>query len=609
MPLKRKYVILITILGLIGFHFIPFNNFYLELTLYIILYAFIGYKTIFKALSNIFHGQIFDEYFLMSLATIGAFVIEDYAEAVFVMLFFTIGEMFEEFAVNRSRNNIKDLMDLAPDYANIMVDNELYKVNPENVDINDIIVVSAGEKIPLDGYVVSGEASLDMKSLTGESLPKFVSRNDYVLSGSININGLIQVKVSRKYSESTASKILELIEDASANKSNQERFISKFSKYYTPIVVLCALVIAFVLPIFLGNYQDYLYRALIFLVVSCPCALVISVPLSFFGGIGAASKNGILVKGSNYLEELSKVDTIIFDKTGTLTKGRFQIEKIVSKHLDEKLFLECVAYAEAYSNHPIALEIKENYGKEINLKRIKKVTNIAGKGIRVQIDSIDVLVGNDKLMQENNIFYDEATEIGSYIFMAINNEYQGYIMLNDTLKDEAVKTAKYLKKRGIKTIMLSGDQYLIASKIAKMIGIDDCYGDLLPDNKVEILEKYMSNNKVCYVGDGINDAPVLKRSNVGISMGNMGSDAAIEASDVVIMNDNLLKIVDAIKISKKTLKIVKQNIVFAIGVKLIVLALGALGFANMWLAVFSDVGVSVIAILNAIRCLKYKSVK
>ena len=609
MPLKRKYVILITILGLIGFHFIPFNNFYLELTLYIILYAFIGYKTIFKALSNIFHGQIFDEYFLMSLATIGAFVIEDYAEAVFVMLFFTIGEMFEEFAVNRSRNNIKDLMDLAPDYANIMVDNELYKVNPENVDINDIIVVSAGEKIPLDGYVVSGEASLDMKSLTGESLPKFVSRNDYVLSGSINIDGLIQVKVSRKYSESTASKILELIEDASANKSNQERFISKFSKYYTPIVVLCALVIAFVLPIFLGNYQDYLYRALIFLVVSCPCALVISVPLSFFGGIGAASKNGILVKGSNYLEELSKVDTIIFDKTGTLTKGRFQIEKIVSKHLDEKLFLECVAYAEAYSNHPIALEIKEHYGKEINLKRIKKVTNIAGKGIRVQIDSIDVLVGNDKLMQENNIFYDEATEIGSYIFMAINNEYQGYIMLNDTLKDEAVKTAKYLKKRGIKTVMLSGDQYLIASKIAKMIGIDDCYGDLLPDNKVEILEKYMSNNKVCYVGDGINDAPVLKRSNVGISMGNMGSDAAIEASDVVIMNDNLLKIVDAIKISKKTLKIVKQNIVFAIGVKLIVLALGALGFANMWLAVFSDVGVSVIAILNAIRCLKYKSVK
>ncbi len=609
MPLKRKYVILITILGLIGFHFIPFNNFYLELTLYIILYAFIGYKTIFKALSNIFHGQIFDEYFLMSLATIGAFVIEDYAEAVFVMLFFTIGEMFEEFAVNRSRNNIKDLMDLAPDYANIMVDNELYKVNPENVDINDIIVVSAGEKIPLDGYVVSGEASLDMKSLTGESLPKFVSCNDYVLSGSINIDGLIQVKVSRKYSESTASKILELIEDASANKSNQERFISKFSKYYTPIVVLCALVIAFVLPIFLGNYQDYLYRALIFLVVSCPCALVISVPLSFFGGIGAASKNGILVKGSNYLEELSKVDTIIFDKTGTLTKGRFQIEKIVSKHLDEKLFLECVAYAEAYSNHPIALEIKEHYGKEINLKRIKKVTNIAGKGIRVQIDSIDVLVGNDKLMQENNIFYDEATEIGSYIFMAINNEYQGYIMLNDTLKDEAVKTAKYLKKRGIKTVMLSGDQYLIASKIAKMIGIDDCYGDLLPNNKVEILEKYMSNNKVCYVGDGINDAPVLKRSNVGISMGNMGSDAAIEASDIVVMNDNLLKIVDAIKISKKTLKIVKQNIVFAIGVKLIVLALGALGFANMWLAVFSDVGVSVIAILNAIRCLKYKSVK
>ena len=595
---------------------VPFQNIWVNKIIYVISYLIVGLEIILKAIRNIIRGKVFDEHFLMSIATIGAFIIGEFPEAVAVMLFYQIGELFQSYAVDKSRKSIVALMDIRPDYANIKKDGDIVKVDPDNVKIDDIIVVKPGEKVPLDGIVIKGNSYVDTKALTGESVPRKIEQNDEILSGFINQKGVLEIKVTKEFENSTVSKILDLVENASSKKSKSENFITKFAKYYTPIVVIIALIIAFVPPFILnmGEFNDFLYRALTFLVVSCPCALVISIPLGFFGGIGGASKLGILVKGSNYLEALQKAEIVVFDKTGTLTKGVFEVQEINSFDIKKEKLLEYATYAEYYSNHPISISLKNKYNKKIDKERIKDIKELSGNGIVAIIDSTEVIIGNKKIMNNFNIKYEEVEKQGTILYIAIDKKYVGYIVISDKIKDDAKDTIKGLKKNNIKkTVMLTGDIKKVGESVAKEIDIDEVYTELLPDDKVKKVEKLLKEksekSKLVFVGDGINDAPVLAMSDIGIAMGGLGSDAAIEAADIVIMNDEISKILTAIKISKKTMKIVVENIVFAIGVKVIVLILAAFGISTMWEAVFADVGVSVIAILNSLRMLNVKKLQ
>lgn len=595
---------------------INFPNEWINKVIYIVSYAIIGLEIVWKAIKNIIKGKVFDEHFLMTIATIGAFAIGEFPEAVAVMLFYQIGELFQSYAVNKSRKSIASLMNIRPDFANLKRNNQIIKVNPEEVKIGESIIVKPGEKIPLDGVIIEGSSMIDTSALTGESIPRQVKIKDEVLSGCINQNGLLTIKVTKEFGESTVSKILDLVENASNKKSKSENFISKFAKYYTPIVVITAVILAFIPPFILkmGTFTDWLYRALTFLVVSCPCALVMSIPLGFFGGIGGASKIGVLIKGSNYLEALSKTEIVVFDKTGTLTQGVFEVQKIETIETSKEELLKLTAHAESYSNHPIAISVKKAYGKEINNNIIEKIEEISGMGITAKIDGKDILVGNDKLMKEKEINYTKCNEIGTILYVAIQNKYAGYIVIADKIKQDSKKTIKELKKNNIKkTIMLTGDKKEVGETVAKQLGIDEVYTELLPNEKVEKMEKLLqektTTGKLAFVGDGINDAPVLALSDIGIAMGGLGTDAAIEAADIVIMTDEPSKIVDAIKISKKTMRIVKQNIVFAISIKVAVLTLSAFGLSTMWEAVFADVGVSVIAILNSLRALNTKKTR
>ena len=589
-----------------------FDNVWINNTLYIISYLLVGLEVLKNACLNIIKGKILDENFLMSVATLGAFLIGEFPEAVAVMMFYQVGELFQDYAVDKSKRSIKELMNIRADYANIYENGKIKKVNPKEVKIGSTIIVSPGEKIPLDGEIIEGNSSLDTKALTGESIPKDVFCGGNVLSGCINLNGVIKIKVTKEFGESTVSKILDLVENASNKKSKSEKFITKFAKYYTPIIVIIAIILGCIVPFLIkDSYSNWIYRALSFLVVSCPCALVISIPLSFFGGIGGASKIGVLIKGSNYLEMLSKVDTILFDKTGTLTKGIFDIQKINPIGISKDKLLEMVAYAENYSNHPVADAIKKAYTKKIDDKKIKDIKEIPGLGIKAKIGKQLVLVGNKKLMQEENINFIECDDIGTILYVAIDKNYCGYILIADEIKNDSKTAIKELKSNGIKqTIMLTGDKRVVALDVSKKLGIDLSYFELLPQDKAkkveEILNNKSSNSIVAFVGDGINDAPVLALADIGISMGMVGADSAIEASDVVIMTDELSKIVSAMKISKKTIRIVKENIIFAIFIKIAVLVLTALGISSMWQAVFADVGVSIIAILNSLRMLMIK---
>lgn len=585
----------------------------IKVILYIIAYLIVGYDVVLKAIKNIFSGQVFDEHFLMSLATIGAFATGEFLEAVLVMLLYQIGELFQSYAVGKSRRSITELMDIRPDYANVEQDGKLVKINPMEISLGDKIIVKPGEKIPLDGTVEGGESMLDTSALTGESMPIKVVKGDIVLSGCINKTGILTIKVTKKFEESTASKILDLVENASNKKTRAENFITKFAKYYTPIVVILALCLAFIPPLFIKDLTilECVKRAMTFLVISCPCALVISVPLGFFGGIGGASRQGILIKGSNYLETLANTKTIVFDKTGTLTEGKFQVVKMVSE--EKEKMLELASLAETYSSHPIALAIREKYDNEIKKDRVKDIKELAGLGISAKIDNKKVYVGNEKLMQEHKIKYKKAEELGTIVYIAKESEFLGYIVIADKVKENVKEVVSNLKEKNhIKElVMLTGDKKEIAENIADTLGLDKTYSELLPKDKVDrleiILKEQKEKEKVAFVGDGINDAPVLTRADIGIAMGALGSDAAIEAADVVIMDDDLSKISKAIHLSQRTLQIVKQNIYFAIGIKVFFLLLGAFGVANMMEAVFADVGVSVIAILNSMRVLNIKS--
>ena len=610
---KRTIKIIIAFILFLIAICIPFPKEWMKKGIYIVSYCIVGLDIVWKAVRNITRGKVFDENFLMTIATIGAFAIGEFPEAVAVMLFYQIGELFQSYAVDKSRKSIASLMNIRPDFANVKRDNQIIKVNPEEVKIGETIVVKPGEKIPLDGIIVEGNSLVDTSALTGESIPKEVGSGDEVLSGCINQNGLLTIKVEKKFGESTVSKILDLVENASSKKSKSENFISKFAKYYTPIVVITAVLLAIIPPFILkdATFIDWLYRALTFLVVSCPCALVISIPLGFFGGIGGASKMGILVKGSNYLEALSKAEIVVFDKTGTLTQGVFKVQKIHPVDISKEELIELTAHAESYSNHPISVSIREAYGKEIKHNRIEKIQELPGLGVIAKVDEKEILAGNEKLMKQKKIQYSKCEEIGTIIYIAIENKYAGYIVIADEIKEDAKKTIKELKKNNIsKTIMLTGDKKEVGESVAKKIGIDQVYTELLPDGKVEKMEKLLKETsqtgKLVFVGDGINDAPVLALSDIGIAMGGLGADSSIEAADIVIMTDEPSKIVNAIKISKKTMRIVKQNIIFAISIKVAVLILSAFGLSNMWEAVFADVGVSVIAILNALRVLKIK---
>ena len=582
-----------------------------QIILYVLSYLIVGFEVVKKAVNNIFHGEFFDENFLMTIATIGAFVIREFPEAVAVMLFYQIGEYFQSYAVKKSRKSIASLMNIRPDYANLKVNGNIEKKSPEEIKIGDTIVVKPGEKVPLDGVVMDGKSMIDTSALTGESVPREFKTKDTILSGCINLNGVLEIKVEKEFGESTVSKILELVENATNKKAKTENFITKFSKYYTPIVVFLALIIAIIPPIISKtDMLDWIYRALTFLVVSCPCALVISVPLSFFSGIGSASKKGILVKGSNYLELLSKTEIVVFDKTGTLTEGVFAVQEIVNKkEYDPKELLELSAYCESYSNHPISLSIQKAYGKEINKNRIIKTEEIAGKGIISKIDNKEVACGNIKLMKELDLKnVKEIDEIGTVIHVAINKQYAGYILISDKIKADSKKAIQDLKKAGVKkTVMLTGDNKEVAEKVNKEIKLDEVYSELLPVDKVSKVEELLKNkseeSKLAFIGDGINDAPVLARADIGIAMGGLGSDAAIEAADIVIMTDEPSKIATAMKISRKTLKIVYQNIIFALIIKIGVLILSAFGLTSMWVAVFADVGVTVLAVLNSFRAL------
>lgn len=575
-------------------------------------YLIAGYDIIFKALKNIMKGQVFDENFLMGIATLGAIGIKEYPEAVMVMVLYQIGEYLQDKAVEKSQNSITELMDIRPDYANIEKNGDLTKISPYEVKIGDTIIVKTGEKIPLDGIIIDGTATLDTSALTGESRPREVKIGDEAISGCINTNGLLKIRVTKGYGQSTVSKILDLVENASSKKTKTENFITKFAKIYTPVVVLAALFLAILPPLIFGsNFSVWINRALTFLVISCPCALVISVPLGFFAGIGGASKCGILVKGSSYLELLSKPETIVFDKTGTLTQGCFKVVKIVQQEgTTKEELLELTAYAESYSNHPIALSIKKAYDKSIDKNRISEISEIAGNGVRAEINGCSILVGNENLLKNHNISYQKANETGTIVYTAKNSKFLGYIVISDKLKEDAQKAIIGLKKLKLQTVMLTGDTEESGLTVAKKLNIDKAYTQLLPIDKVDkiedIIEQKTKNKSVIFVGDGINDAPVLTRADVGIAMGGLGSDAAIEAADVVIMDDKPTKVATAIKIAKQTLTIVKENIAFALGIKVLFLILGAFGFVTMWGAVFADVGVTLIAVLNSLRALKIK---
>ena len=610
---KRLYKIIISAILFIIAIIIPLKNEWISRSIFIVSYIIVGYEILKKAFRNITRGKIFDENFLMSVATIGAFAIGEFPEAVAVMLFYQVGELFQSYAVDKSRKSISNLMDIRPDYANLLKDEKEEKVDPDEIKIGDIIIVKPGEKVPLDGIVIEGSSMLDTKALTGESIPKKAIVGAEVLSGCINKEGILKIKVTKEFEESTVSKILDLVENASSKKSKSENFITKFAEFYTPIVVIIAVILAIIPPLILKNtsWTVWIYRALSFLVVSCPCALVISIPLSFFGGIGGASKQGILIKGSNYLEALSKTEAVVFDKTGTLTEGVFEVQKIMASGLAEEELIEIAAHAEGYSSHPIANSIKLAYGKEINNKKIIDIKELPGKGILANIEGKNVLIGNEKLMQENNINYKKLEEVGTILYMSIDNNFAGAILISDKIKKDSNKAIKELKSHGIKkTIMLSGDKKEVAESISKELGMDGVYSELLPTDKVEKFEELLKNksknSKIAFAGDGINDAPVLALADIGIAMGALGSDSAIEAADIVIMTDEPSKIVTAIKLSKKTMKIVKENIVFAIFVKVLVLLLTALGITSMWWAVFADVGVSIIAIINSLRMLSKK---
>ena len=605
------------------------------LFLYFIPYFVIGWDILYKAVRNIKNGQIFDENFLMAVATIGAFGVNEYSEAVAVMLFYQVGELFRSYAVNRSRQSITDLMDICPEYANIEEDGQLKQVDPDDVEVGDIIVIKPGEKIPLDGKVVFGESMVDTSALTGESVPRTVKEGDDLVSGCVNGNGLLRAEVTKEFDDSTVAKILELVENASSKKAHVENFITRFARYYTPAVVIGAVVLAVIPPLFAGqSWAEWVRRACTFLVISCPCALVISVPMSFFSGIGAASKKGVLVKGSNYLEIMSKLHTVVFDKTGTLTKGEFKVARIYSvdeeadtagngenesgesaengtdpRSEKQRKVLELAALAESYSDHPISRSIRDAWGKELDQSRVSDAREISGHGVKVKIDGKMVLAGNGKLMDEKGISYTECDSIGTVVYVAEDGRFLGSIVIADGIKDGVKDAIQRLKRAGVsKTVMLTGDRRNVAEAVAKEIGLDEVHAQLLPGDKVDAVESLMKflpeSKKLAFVGDGINDAPVLSRADVGIAMGSMGSDAAIEAADVVLMDDDPGKIADIVRISRKTMGIVMQNIVFALGVKFVVLAMGAFGVANMWEAVFADVGVSVIAILNAMRALK-----
>lgn len=591
--------------------------------LFLAAYFIIGGNIVKTAALNIFRGKIFDENFLMTIATLGAFFIAEYAEAVAVMLFFQVGECFQTYAVGKSRRSIASLMDIRPDYAHLWRDGEYVRVPPEEVGVGERIMIKPGERIPLDGIVVSGFSFLETKALTGESVPREVLKGEEVISGCINLNAVIEVKTKKAYSESTVAKILDLVENAGNRKAVTEKFITRFARIYTPFVVAAAFILA-VLPPFIigGDFNIWLYRALTFLVISCPCALVISIPLGFFGGIGGAGRAGILVKGGNYLEALRNVDTVVLDKTGTLTKGNFNVIRIIPEaHTNTGELLEIAAYAEGFSTHPISEPLRLAYGKEIDKSRITLVQEIAGHGVKAKLDGLTVWVGNEKMMHIAGINLDDKSishskrqadgKCGTVINIAYDGRYFGHILIADELKDESIKAARQLKKAGINLVMLTGDSNEVAANVAGQLGIDEFYSELLPDEKVKIIENIISSrpekSKTAFVGDGINDAPVLARADIGIAMGGLGSDAAIEAADIVIMNDNPEKIMAAINISKRTLRIVKENIVFSLGVKAIVLLLAALGFASMWAAVFADVGVAVLAIINTMRVLRYKT--
>lgn len=611
---KRGIKIIISAILFVLALVIPFSNEWINNGLFIISYLVVGFEILKKAVRNIFRGKVFDENFLMAVATIGAFAIGEFPEAVAVMLFYQVGELFQSYAVDKSRKSIASLMDIRPDYANIEKDGKIEKVDPDEVKIGDIIIVKTGEKIPLDGVVVDGTSSLDTMALTGESVPRVVKTEDEVLSGCINKDGLLKIRVTKEFGESTVSKILDLVENASSKKSKSENFITKFAKYYTPTVVIIAVLLAFIPPIILKDFSTFsvwLYRALSFLVVSCPCALVISIPLSFFGGIGGASKMGILIKGSNYLEALANTETVVFDKTGTLTAGIFEVQDIQAEGIEKDELLRIVAHAENYSNHPIAKSVKKAYNKEIDENIIKNPQELSGKGIWAKIDEKDILVGNEKLMVEEKIDFKKCDEVGTILYVAIDKKYVGYVLIADKIKQDSPKTIRELKAMNIKeTVMLTGDKKEVGEYVAKKLNIDKVYTELLPDGKVEKVEELLKQKsekgKLVFVGDGINDAPVLTIADIGVAMGGLGSDAAIEAADIVIMTDETSKISKAINLSKKTMRIVRENIIFAIFVKIAVLLLTAFGASTMWEAVFADVGVSVIAIINALRMLNIK---
>lgn len=614
---KMLIRIIVAAILVVAFSLLPIEG-YIKFGLFMIPYLVIGYDILKKAGKGIMNRQVFDENFLMAVATMGAILLGDYKEGVSVMLFYQIGELFQSYAVGKSRRNISDLMDIRPDYANIEKDGKLEQVDPDEVEIGSIIVVQPGEKVPIDGIVVEGSSTLNTSALTGESVPQDAKCGDEIVSGCINMSGVLKIQTTKEFGESTVSKILDLVENASSQKSKSENFISKFAKYYTPAVCYGAVALAVLPPLvrmlFMGlspEWGDWIYRALTFLVISCPCALVISIPLSFFAGIGGASKAGVLVKGSNYLETLSQTKYVVFDKTGTMTQGVFEVSGVHHNEMEEEKLLEYAALAECSSSHPISKSLQKAYGKEIDRSRVTDMEEISGNGVTAKVDGVSVAAGNEKLMEKLGIEFVACSHVGTVVHMAVDGKYAGHILISDTVKPHAKQAIKELKKCGVKkTIMLTGDRKNIADYVAKDLGIQEVYSELLPGDKVSKVEALLANKtekeKLAFVGDGINDAPVLSRADVGIAMGAMGSDAAIEAADIVLMDDDPLKIATAIHIARKCIRIVYENIYFAIGIKLICLLLGALGIANMWMAIFADVGVMVIAVLNAIRALFVK---
>ena len=618
---QKKMLVRIIIAAalMIILHFVPVKG-VIRFLLYLIPYFVIGYDILRKAFKGIMNHQVFDENFLMAVATVGAIIVAlsengDYTEAIAVMLFYQIGELFQSYAVGKSRRNISELMDIRPDYANVEVDGKLEQTDPDEVEIGSVIVVKPGEKVPIDGIIIDGSSTLNTSALTGESVPRDAKYGDEIISGCINLSGVLKIRTTKEFGESTVSKILDLVENSSSKKSKSENFISKFAKYYTPAVCYSALALAILPPVvrmlFMSaspEWATWIYRALTFLVISCPCALVISIPLSFFAGIGGASREGVLVKGSNYLETLSQTKYVVFDKTGTMTEGVFEVTDVYENTMDKEKVLEYAALAESFSSHPISKSLKKAYGREIDQTRVSDVEEISGHGIIAKVDGIDVAAGNYKLMKKLRLSYADSDKVGTIVHVAVNGKYEGYILISDRIKATAKEAIHALKKSGIeRTIMLTGDSKTVADSVAKELGIDEVYSELLPSDKVakveELLAKKSRKSKLAFVGDGINDAPVLSRADIGIAMGAMGSDAAIEAADIVLMDDDPVKISKAIKISRKCLRIVYENTYFAIGIKLICLLLGAVGIANMWLAIFADVGVMVIAVLNAIRAL------